>query len=221
MNPLDLSLMFALGLAGSLHCVQMCGPLVLSLDMAGGSRGIRGHLLYHSGRLVTYAVLGGFAGWLGSAMNVMMALDGISNRAAVVAGVLMILAGLILFGTVKSEKLIQIGASSSIAKLGGRLLRSRARFVTGLVLGFLPCGLVYGALLKSIATASPVFGAAAMAAFGAGTAGPLIGIGAFSSVLTRRFRTQKVAAVGIALMGVFLVWRGLMPVTMAGCPHHH
>lgn len=221
MNPLELLAMFALGLAGSLHCVQMCGPLVLSLDAAGCSRGLRGHLLYHSGRLLTYSALGALAGWLGTGVSILIAIDGVANSAAIAAGLLMIAAGLLLTGAVKSERLVQIGASSTIARAGGRLLRSRARFVTGLVLGLLPCGLIYAALLKSIATAAPLAGALSMLAFGAGTAGPLLGLGAFSAVITRRFRSQRLAAVGVTLMGVALVWRGMLPVTAAAHLHHH
>lgn len=221
MNFTDPAMMFVLGLAGSLHCVQMCGPLVLSLDLSGTRAGLGGHLAYHSGRILTYAVLGALAGWLGTGVNVLIAIDRVSNRAAVVAGLLMILAGLILFGAVKSNRLVQIGTNSTVARFGGRLLRTRARLVTGMVLGLLPCGLIYGALLKAIATASPLSGAASMAAFGLGTAGPLLGLGAFSSVLTQRFRSQKLAAVGIALMGVVLVWRGLIPASAAAHMHHH
>jgi sulfite exporter TauE/SafE len=154
-------------------------------------------------------------------VSILIAIDGVANPVAIAAGALMIAAGLLLTGAVKSERLIQIGASSTIAKVGGRLLRSRARFVTGLVLGLLPCGLIYAALLKSIASASPVAGALSMLAFGLGTAGPLLGLGAFSAVITRRFRSQKLAAVGVTLMGAFLVWRGLMPVTAASHLHHH
>jgi hypothetical protein len=218
MNQADFVLMFLLGLAGSVHCVQMCGPIVLSLDLSGKT-GLRGHAAYHSGRILTYALLGALGGWVGTRVTNLVALGGFRNGAAIFAGVLMILAGLILFGAVKSNNLVQIGSSSTIARLGGRLLRSRARFATGIVLGFLPCGLLYGALFKSIATASIIGGAISMTAFGLGTAGPLLGLGAFSSVITSRFRSQKLAAIGITLMGVLLVWRG-WPVTQGGPMHH-
>ena len=59
------------GLGGSLHCVGMCGPLALAL--AGGDRGglrfIGGRLLYNSGRMVTYVLLGGLFGLLGGVLQ--------------------------------------------------------------------------------------------------------------------------------------------------------
>ena len=87
----------------------------------------------------------------------------------------------------------------------------------GSLMGLLPCGLVYAALLKSLAPADPLAGAVSMAAFGLGTAGPLFLLGAFSSYLARplaRYGSTLTAA-SVTAMGLFLVIRGLMPVTMA------
>ncbi|MFX0591063.1 sulfite exporter TauE/SafE family protein, partial [Glaesserella parasuis] len=84
MNAVDFTLMFALGLAGSLHCVQMCGPLVLSLDLQGHPSFV-GHVRYHAGRVITYTILGALAGWLGTGVQVLLAIDGIANGAAIAA----------------------------------------------------------------------------------------------------------------------------------------
>jgi sulfite exporter TauE/SafE len=218
--------MFALGLAGSLHCVQMCGPLVLSfgLPMAGRARVEQAlaHAAYHAGRVVTYAALGALAGWAGSGMALVGAMAGIQNTAAVVGGVLMIAAAL-LIRSARSGGLIQIGAPSRFSRLAGRLVRltsTRGRFATGLVMGLLPCGLIYAALLRSVASASVSSGALAMLAFGLGTAGPLFGLGVFSVVINRwiGLRGQNWAAAGVMLMGAVLIWRGL--VTPAMHMHH-
>jgi len=224
--------MFALGLAGSLHCVQMCGPLVLSfgLTMAGAPRlrQAAAHAAYHVGRLLTYAALGALAGALGTGVAFAGAAAGLQNSAAITGGVLMIGAGLLLSGAVRGNGLVKIGRASRLSRFAGKLLRIsslRGRFATGLLMGLLPCGLIYGALLRSVATASPWAGAANMAAFGVGTAAPLFGLGVFSVTLTRwiGLRGQSWAAAGVVLMGAFLVWRGLIssPAVTSGMHLHH
>jgi len=214
---------FALGLAGSLHCVQMCGPLVLGfgLPMAGRARMQQAiaHAAYHAGRILTYAALGALAGWAGSGMALVGAIAGIQNTAAVVGGVLMIAAGLLIRSAARTGGLIRIGAPSAFSRLAGKLLRissTRGRFATGLAMGLLPCGLIYAALLRSVASASPASGALDMLAFGLGTAAPLFGLGVFSVVINRwiGLRGQNWAAAGVMLMGAILIWRGLIPPAM-------
>ena len=61
MTPLEVSLPLGLGVVSSLHCAQMCGPIVLSYSMAGRSSAA-GHLCYNGGRIATYALLGALAG---------------------------------------------------------------------------------------------------------------------------------------------------------------
>jgi sulfite exporter TauE/SafE len=107
------------------------------------------------------------------------------------------------------------------ALLTNPTLRSRIRL--GGLMGFLPCGLVYVALLKAMAPAEPLAGAVSMAAFGLGTGIPLLALGAFSAYLARPLARygSTLTAVSVAAMGLFLVVRGMMPVTTAGHLHPH
>jgi len=96
------------------------------------------------------------------------------------------------------------------------------RFLLGLALGLLPCGLIYAALLRALATGSALWGAATMAAFGAGTAAALLAVGIFSSAIRgqlNRWGTQ-LAAVSVVLMGALLILRGLMPHIFPGAHTH-
>ncbi|MCS7024631.1 MAG: sulfite exporter TauE/SafE family protein [Bryobacteraceae bacterium] len=223
----DFSLGFALGLAGSFHCAQMCGPLAVAVTAPvhaalPGSRNLAIGA-YHAGRILTYASLGAAAGWLGQSITFLMAWR---NTAAVVAGLLLVVAGLFLFGWFRQPALIQITEINPAARLAARLLVSpspTAKLFTGMLLGLLPCGLVYAGLLKALGTGHWTSGAWTMAGFGLATSIPLWGIGLVSQVWMRKHAAlgMRLTALAIVLMGAVLLWRGLNPVSLACHLHPH
>jgi sulfite exporter TauE/SafE len=87
-------------------------------------------------------------------------------------------------------------------------------YALGLLLGFLPCGLLYGALAAAAASRDPLVGAAAMGAFAAGTAPALIAVAWLGAVAATRWRgtiaraAPAVMAVNAAVL-VVLAWRGV------------
>lgn len=222
-------MMFVLGLVSSLHCVQMCGPIVLSYSVALDSLAktpgsnlvspaLANHLAYNAGRIVTYSALGALAGLAGQSLGVLGRIAGVSHGLAIISGALMILVGISMLGVIPSRLLAQnlFRIPSSFMKKVGRLLSApgpRHRFFLGLALGFLPCGLIYAALLKAMATGSPWAGATTMLAFASGTAGALLALGVLSSAIRMRVNRwgSQLAAAGVTLLGVVLVWRGTMP----------
>ena len=240
MSGLEFGVMLSLGLVSSLHCVQMCGPLVLaysvalkqsasSLIPASRYRQLASHLAYNAGRILTYSALGAAAGLAGGTMGFVGRLAGLSGVAATVAGGLMILAGLVMLNIIPASVLLganTLHIASRMLRPLGSLVSSPGianRFALGLSLGFLPCGLVYAALLKSVATASALQGAFSMFAFGLGTAGSLLLLGIFSSVLSPKLNRwgSKLAAVSVMLLGCLLLWRGSIPgLVMAGAHCH-
>lgn len=214
MNPGDLAVPLAFGFVGSLHCVQMCGPIVLAGSVVLGPQPARrraaAQAAYNAGRITTYSLLGALAGTAGTGLNVIGHLAGVRNTAAIVAGALLIAGGV---GALAGKR-FGFPRSWGVPARTGRLLRSGtigSRLGLGMALGLLPCGLVYAALLKAIESAGPWAGAATMAAFGAGTAAPLLAVGVFSATLGRRFGRHAAFVSGGAVLvtGLFIVWRGL------------
>jgi uncharacterized protein len=182
------------GLAGSVvHCVGMCGPFVLGQVMADLDRGpttygewrrLSGAALlpYHLGRLTTYAGLGALAGAATALFASTSVFGWLSGGLLVVAACLMIVQA---FG-------LALGARSPLAgvltRLAAPLSMARgnaARYGLGVVLGFLPCGLLYGALAAAGGTGSAIDGALAMAAFAVGTMPALVAT-AWGGLLVRR-----------------------------------
>jgi sulfite exporter TauE/SafE len=191
--------LFIAGFAGSLvHCVGMCGPFVLGQVMADLDRGpatygewqrLAGAALapYHLGRLTTYAGLGAVAGVATALFASTSAFGWLSGGLLVVAACLMIVQALGL----------AFGANSPLAgvllRLAAPLSRARgnaARYGLGVVLGFLPCGLLYGALAAAGGTGSAIDGALAMAAFAVGTMPALIATGWGGMLARRRLRER-------------------------------
>lgn len=223
----DLSLGFALGMAGSLHCLQMCGPLAVAvtapLHPVPSPQRMFAIGAYHTGRIATYTCLGAAAGLLGRSLT---GLAEWKSTAALVAGVLMVLAGVVMFGLFRRPALVQIAEGNWLSRTAGRMLIAtsiRVKLATGMLLGLLPCGLIYAALLKAMGTGDWIAGAATMAGFGVATSFPLLGMGLVSAVWMRRHAVlgMRLTAIAIVLMGAMMVWRGLSPVTVANHLHHH
>jgi len=243
---MDFWIMFGLGLVSSLHCIQMCGPIVLSYTAAGGfvAQPLRPlhraplalfpqHLAYNSGRILTYTALGAVAGLFGRSVQIVGRLAGLSSAAMIVSGTLMILAGILMFGSFRATSRLgsaSLRLTSRLLKPLGNLVRSARptdRFCLGLALGFLPCGLVYMALLRSVATGTAAGGALCMVAFGLGTAAALLTVGMFGSVLRFRWNRlgSRLAAVSVMALGLFLLLRSALPMSVSAgiqaCHGHH
>jgi sulfite exporter TauE/SafE len=192
---LPVALFFA-GVAGSLvHCAGMCGPFVLGQVMADAERRptapydewrrLAGASLapYHLGRLTTYTVLGAVAGTATALFTATSTFAWLSAALLVVAAMLMMLQAFGLAAAVRSP------LAPVLSRLAGPLSSSHspaARYALGVVLGFLPCGLLYGALAAAAGTASMGKGALAMAAFALGTVPALIAVGWGGLILRRR-----------------------------------
>ncbi len=233
---LDFLLMFTLGLASSLHCAQMCGPIVLSYSVALGNSNPRmlplwaNHLAYNAGRLLTYSALGAAAGLVGSSVEWMGKMAGFSRVLMLSAGGLMIVVGLVMFGMLPGSKLLasrSVQFTSRFVRPFSRFMGSPGsanRFVLGLGMGLIPCGMVYAALIKATATGSMAQGAGSMLAFGLGTAGSLLAVGMFSSAIRSRVLrwNAQLAAASVTLTGLLLVWRGARAAAwMAGAHALH
>ena len=162
----------------------------------------------------------------------MVRLAGIGSIQANVGGVLLIDAGLVMLDVLPAT-----GALASLFQVTSRVTRPvaglltspkiRSRFALGLALGLLPCGLVYAALVRALASGSATSGAATMAAFGFGTSAALLGVGLFSSAMrgiVSRWGT-KLAAASVTVMGLVLIARGTMPTILCFGGHaahvHH
>ena len=203
-----------LGLLGSLHCLGMCGPIafMLPLDRENVLKKSAQLSLYHLGRLVAYGCIGLAFGFLGKGL----ALFGFQQKLSIGIGILMIL--LVLFpGTLVQERRLLRPLHRVLGKLRtalGETLGKRTpdAFLTlGFLNGFLPCGLVYMALLGALALAVPVQGGLYMMLFGLGTV-PMMSTVAFSKGMLKASVIQgfkKMIPIFVVLIGVLFILRGM------------
>lgn len=180
-----------MGLAGSLHCVGMCGGIVGTLAVGvpewvqQDRWRLMGWLLaYNAGRLFSYMTAGALAGGLGSQMFGLLPAGQGRAAGGLIAGLFLAALGLYLAGWWQGLAALEragAGVWSRIEPFGRRLLPVRSSqhaFAVELLWGWLPCGLVYTALAWSLAAGSAASGALLMLAFGIGTLPMLLALGA-------------------------------------------
>lgn len=202
-----------LGLLGSMHCVGMCGPLVLAVPSSATTRWkfIVERVIFNVGKALTYGVMGAGVGFAGKGIVMNFQQD-----VSIILGVTILLSIVIPLGIKsKLEKFSPLKhIYSFIKERFAIMMRKRgiaALFALGALNGLLPCGLVYTALIGATAVADVWQSALFMIVFGLGTSPILIAVslaGKLFSVKYRSFFNRAIPAMSIAL-AVILILRGM------------
>ena len=203
---------FVLGVAGSAHCVAMCGPIALAVPVRnkGWRSRLSSALLMNSGRLLTYILIGAAFGAMGQGV----ALAGLQRALSIAAGALLLLAAVI------PGVLERWGGGSRLAsvvgRLRGRLARNLSRtapeslLLTGMLNGLLPCGLVYAAAVGASAQADLLQGAMFMLVFGTATWPMLIAVRMSQGLIgtNARRHLRRFAPLVVGVLATLLILRG-------------
>ena len=221
---------FSMGLFGSPHCLGMCGGIVtafgLSMQHVSDSKKNGLILTYHLGRLISYSLLGLIASVVGVAIFQSI----MSNSAPrIVLGAVLVLIGLSMLGLPLFNQLEKFGMRfwQSLAPIRKKVFPidsfGKALFA-GLLWGFLPCGLVYGALMMAIAGNNIATGAALMFVFGLGTMPMLIAtqktVGMLQSSI-KNFRLRQINGVIMMLSGLAVIFIPMMMHHNHNHNHNH
>ncbi len=201
---------FVLGLAGSFHCIGMCGPIALALPVNRKSTAtiLIGILTANTGRIITYTLLGFVIGSIGFSLHLFRLFQVLS----ILFGI-----GLIALAWRKHWlKQIEFRAPGFQRWISGRmhhLLRQNGPlklFGIGLLNGLLPCGMIFLALTNALLAENPIGSASSMAAFGIGTLPALIGVGFFAQHINQAFRTKLTMAFPylLSVIGLLVILRG-------------
>lgn len=198
-----------LGLTSSLHCVGMCGPLLLALPTSVNIQ----HkwlsiLLYHTARILTYALLGvlvGLAGWR-------LQVAGIQQFFSLTIGIILLIYVFASSLFVNANWLLAFNKIIfSFFGFASKQKGYKGTLLLGMANGLLPCGMVYIALTGAMASASISGAASFMLLFGLGTL-PLLFAFNYYGIRLKGAVKQRIklfAPIVIALMGLLLILRGL------------
>jgi sulfite exporter TauE/SafE len=211
----DLAFALAGGLAGSLHCIGMCGGFPLALAATSSGAVVSRQLLYNAGRLNTLVAIGGLAGAAGAAVVASGPLPSLERTLAVVAGTFIVLVGIEMLGVgVRVTARLAALTHALLRRLLGGVLASRspaAPIALGVFNAFLPCHLIYAFAARAASTASVGEGMLTMLAFGIGTVPAMLAVGTLGTALAPRVRRRLslLSAVVVLVLGATTVLRGL------------
>lgn len=211
-------MLFLIGLLTSTHCVAMCGGINLSqcasYQALGGSRisSLKPSILYNSGRVISYTVIGGIVGALGSVISFSSAGKG---AVAMIAGIFMVIMGLNMLNIFPWLRRFNPRMPKLFAEKIAEQKKSNRPLYVGLLNGLMPCGPLQAMQIYALSTGDPVKGALSMLLFSLGTVPLMFGLGALSTLLTKKFtaRMMTVSAALVLVLGVFMFSSGM---TLAG-----
>jgi sulfite exporter TauE/SafE len=217
MNALQLLPVFVVGLAGSVHCVGMCGGIVGALSAtakptppravipiaSATATGMLPHVLaYNAGRIGSYMLAGALAGGLAGGARSLISLTGVQAGFYWLANLMLIALGLYLMNAWQGLAVLERGgrvlwqrAQPTMAPMMRALMpadQPHKSFALGALWGWLPCGMVYSALATAMLSGSAGNGASVMLAFGLGTLPMLTGLGLLGARLQRAMQNRRV-----------------------------
>lgn len=208
-------MLFVIGLLTSFHCVAMCGGINLSqcIPPSGGEResrfaSLRPSLLYNAGRVISYTVVGGIVGALGSAVSFSGGFKGIVQ---LIAGVFMVIMGLNMLSLFPFLRRLNPRMPKIFARgIESQKAASKSPLVVGLLNGLMPCGPLQAMQIYALSTGSPLKGALSMMVFALGTLPLMFGLGALSSFLSKKFthRVMTAGAVLVVVLGLSMFSQG-------------
>lgn len=226
---LELNLLSALGLglAGAGHCLGMCGGIAAALSLGGGQTLPR-TIAYHTGRLCSYALLGGALGFTASIVDIAQWTLFLRFGAAL----MLISMGLYIAGWWRGMVLLERAGAKlwqPIQKLASRWLpvhHWHQAFRLGLCWGLMPCGLIYSSLVWAATAQNPLYSASIMFVFGLGTLPAMLATSLGAEQLQGFLRRRELKlAIAMLLIGwgSWMLWMllGSGMAAEAGHMGHH
>lgn len=208
--------LFLVGLLTSVHCLGMCGGIGLSQCLggcsdnacAGKTSGLRSSALYNAGRVVSYTVIGGIVGALGSVLSFSGSARGIVQ---LTAGVFMVIMGINMLGVLTFLRRFSVSMPEIFAQNRDGERRGRGPLIVGLLNGLMPCGPLQAMQLYALYTGNALEGALGMLVFSLGTVPLMFALGAFGTLLGKKFTVTmtRLGAVVVVVMGMVMFGNGM------------
>jgi len=212
-RDMSYGLLILIGFLTSFHCVGMCGPLILGYTAKSATNGHKSygtHLLYGTGKTLSYTLIGALFGAFGSVVAFTPYTQG---AVGVAAGVFLILFGLHMLEVFPALSHFHIKTPKFIMRFVGKEYRKHSNpFVIGLLNGLMIiCGPLQAMYVMAAGTGSWTQGGAILFFFGIGTLPLLLGFGFLTSLLSANLTPKLLKASGVIVMilGAIMLNRGL------------
>ena len=218
---------FITGLLGGVHCFGMCGGIVGALTLNTSTpqkqqtqKSQFGILFgYNFGRLSGYMTAGAIAAFLSSSVVDLTGLQVAKQVLSVIASLFMIALGLYLAGLwngisrIESTGAVLWKKIQPLTKHFMPVTKFSQAVPLGFLWGWLPCGLVYTALIWTLSASSALEGALIMLFFGLGTLPNLLAMGVIAARLSKWVRNPSVRLIAgllVVLLGIVTLIRGFI-----------
>ncbi len=210
-------MLFIIGLLTSVHCIAMCGGINLSQCLPSVIQPqskeqkwqtLRPSFLYNLGRVISYTVVGGIVGAVGSVISFSGNAKGFVQ---IIAGLFMVIMGLNMLNAFPWLRKFNISMPKILTRNLYSKRGSNSPLYIGLLNGLMPCGPLQAMQLYSLSTGSMLKGALAMFLFSLGTVPLMFGMGALSSLLSKKLMHKliSVGAILVVILGGGMLSSGL------------
>jgi sulfite exporter TauE/SafE/copper chaperone CopZ len=221
-NYNSLPVVFFIGLtAGISTCMAIVGGLILGASArfaekhprASTLQKFKPHLFFNLGRIVSYTILGGVIGYLGSFLSLSTSVLGLLT---IFVGFVMLLLGVQLTEIIPGLNKFKLTIPARVSRLFGIKEKSNSEyshtnsFIMGGLTFFLPCGFTQAMQLFAISTGNPLTGALTMGVFAIGTAPGLLGIGGLTAAVKGAFAKHffRFAGIVVTVLALFNISNG-------------
>jgi len=213
LNNASYFVLFVVGMLTSIHCVGMCGGIMLTQSVSKNNilierqnevKNLIPVILYNAGRVTSYTIIGGVVGALGSVLALSL---NVKAGLQIFAGLFMVIMGLNMAGFSLFRKFnIKLPWSSCKVKN-----KPKAPFLVGMLNGLMPCGPLQTMQLYALGTGSVISGAISMFLFSLGTVPLMLLFGAISGILSKGYTKQLLKFSGflVIILGIIMGNRGL------------
>lgn len=214
-----------MGFAGGPHCIAMCGAACAGIGRAAEPHGTSAMWIFQLGRVLGYSALGAAAavsvqglGWLTTQSVAIRPLWTLLHVAAVVLGLLLLIQARQPAWLDEAARSLWVRVRALQARYG-----RRAPLLIGVLWAFMPCGLLYSALMVAALSGGPLEGALSMAVFAAASSLALMA----APWLLLRLRTlgsgdwgMRIAGLALAVVSAYALWMDVMHDTAPWCAPH-
>ncbi|WP_455538580.1 urease accessory protein UreH domain-containing protein [Terrisporobacter sp.] len=199
-------MLFVLGFLTSFHCIGMCGGILLTQTVNKDENNLckKSSLMtairYNSGRIISYTIIGGIIGALGSIFS---STNQVQNFIKFIAGLFMIISGLHMIGI----KIFNNMHGPVFFKKNTCVNNHKNPFIIGYLSGFLPCGPLQTMQLYALSTGSFIMGASSMFVFSLGTLPTMLAFAYFSSRITKSFdeKIYRYTGILVVILGILMM----------------